>query len=150
MTGQMILRALSPYVADLYLARGSHTNTNRNSGFDLIVTEPTVCKARQVTYVDFKIQAMTTCGSGFFLLPRSSLSKTPLRLANSVGLIDPTYRGNLIAALENTSDTDFILAESSRPVQIAVPSLQPFDIEWTFMELPNTERGSGGFGSTGR
>jgi dUTP pyrophosphatase len=103
-----------------------------------------------VTYVDFKIQAMTTCGSGFFLLPRSSLSKTPLRLANSVGLIDPTYRGNLIAALENTSDTDFILAESSRPVQIAVPSLQPFDIEWTFMELPNTERGSGGFGSTGR
>jgi dUTP pyrophosphatase len=147
MTGLMILRAMSPYIAEMYLGR--HTSTGGNSGFDLIVPESIVCKARQVTYVDFKVQGMTTNGSGFFLLPRSSLSKTPLRLANSVGLIDPTYRGNLIAALENTSSEDVIIPANSRPVQLALPSLQPFDLEWTFMELPKTDRGAGGFGSTG-
>jgi len=140
---------MSPYIADIYLGRGSHTSTGGNSGFDLTVPETVVCRAQQVTFVDFRIQGMTGNGSGFFLMPRSSLSKTPLRLANSVGLIDPTYRGNLIAALENTSNEDFILPGGSRPVQLALPSLQPFDIEWTYTELPKTDRGAGGFGSSG-
>ena len=143
----MILRALSTTAADHYIDRKWHTEGN--SGFDLLVLEPTVCKAKSVTYVGFDVQAMTSNGSGFFLLPRSSLSKTPLRLANSVGLIDPNYRGNLIAALENTSDEDFTLARTSRPVQLALPSLMPFDVVWSTEDLPATERGAGGFGSTG-
>ena len=143
----MILRALTTEAADYYSQRKWHTEGN--SGFDLLVQEPTICKAKTVTYVGFDVQAMTSNGSGFFLLPRSSLSKTPLRLANSVGLIDPTYRGNIIAALENTSDEDFVLARTSRPVQLALPSLMPFDVIWSTEDLPATERGSGGFGSTG-
>ena len=143
----MILRALSTTAVDHYVDRAWHTDGN--SGFDLQVLEPTVCKAKSVTYVGFDVQAMTSNGSGFFLLPRSSLSKTPLRLANSVGLIDPNYRGNLIAALENTSDEDFTLARTSRPVQLALPSLMPFDVVWSTEDLPTTERGAGGFGSTG-
>lgn len=143
----MLLRALSTEVSDSYLDRKWHTEGN--SGFDLLVTEPTLCKAKTVTYVNFGLQAMTSDGSGFFLLPRSSLSKTPLRLANSVGLIDPTYRGSLIAALENTSDEDYMLARTSRPVQIAISSLRPFDVIWATEDLPKTERGAGGFGSTG-
>ena len=143
----MILRALSSHAVDHYVDR--KWNTEGNSGFDLLVLEPTICKAKSVTYVGFDIQAMTSNGSGFFLLPRSSLSKTPLRLANSVGLIDPNYRGPIIAALENTSDEDFVLARTSRPVQLALPSLMQFDVIWSTQDLPVTERGAGGFGSTG-
>lgn len=143
----MILRALTTEATDHYIDRKWHTDGN--SGFDLLVLEPTICKPKSVTYVTFDIQAMTSNGSGFFLLPRSSLSKTPLRLANSVGLIDPNYRGNIIAALENTSDEEFTLARTSRPVQLALPSLMPFDVIWSTQELPATERGDGGFGSTG-
>jgi dUTP pyrophosphatase len=92
---------------------------------------------------------MTSDGAGFFLLPRSSISKTPLRLANSVGLIDPTYRGTLMAALENTSSGDITIHAGTRLMQVCVPSLMPFRVEWADY-LPATARGAGGFGSTGK
>jgi dUTP pyrophosphatase len=144
----MNFHAESPDVAALYASRS--TATDGNSGFDLMTPRPTLCLAGRVTFVDFGVQAMTRDGSGYFLLPRSSISKTPLRMANSVGLIDPTYRGNLIAALENISNDDFLLTTSSRVVQVALPSLMPFDVHWSEDKLPETQRGAGGFGSTGK
>jgi dUTP pyrophosphatase len=124
-------------------------DTNGNSGFDLYLPEDTVFPAGKVTFVDFGISAKTTGGSGFWVLPRSSLSKTPLRLANSMGLIDPSYRGNLIGAFDNTSDTDYTVEKGTRLLQMCVPVLMPFNIEWVD-KLDDTSRGAGGFGSTGK
>ena len=129
---------------EFYAAR---TSTGKSSGYDLFLPEDIVFPAKKVTFVDFGIKATTENGHGYWLLPRSSLSKTPLRLANSVGLIDGDYRGNLIAALENTSDTDFVVPRGTRLVQIALASLAPFAV--TFGSLDETARGGGGFGSTG-
>lgn len=124
-------------------------NTGLNSGFDLFVPEDTIFPGKKVTFLDHQIK-MTPVGvaCGFWLMPRSSISKTPLRLANSMGLIDSTYRGNLIAALENTSDTEYFVAKGTRLMQVCLPNLQPFAMNKA-MKLPDTDRGAGGFGSTG-
>ena len=129
-------------------------NTGLNSGFDLYVPQDTVFPAKKVTFLDHQIKMTPVNGDkggigfGFWLMPRSSISKTPLRLANSMGLIDSTYRGNLIAALENTSDQDYTVAKGTRLMQVCLSSLQPFTLIKT-QKLPDTERGAGGFGSTG-
>jgi dUTP pyrophosphatase len=90
---------------------------------------------------------------GFYLYPRSSTgTKTPLRLANSVGIIDSGYRGPLIAAFDNWKQDEFLVQEGQRLVQICAPDLSyPLYIILVDKEedLGKTIRGSGGFGSTG-
>jgi dUTPase len=101
---------------------------------------------------------------GFYLYPRSSITKTRMRLANSVGIIDAGYRGDLIAAVDTigifgSTDIWHIWKETLSPIQkydryfqVCAPDLSPFlvHIVETEQELsPPTERGSGGFGSTG-
>lgn len=87
---------------------------------------------------------------GYYLYPRSSTgTKTPLRMANSVGIIDSGYRGNIIAAFDNKSEHQFNIEKGQRLVQICPPNLEyPLWIELV-NQLDNTERGAGGFGSTG-
>jgi dUTP pyrophosphatase len=84
---------------------------------------------------------------GYYLYPRSSIIKTPLRLANSVGIIDPTYRGEIIAAVDNLSDSDFVLQRNTSLFQLCMPDLRAFPVVFTD-SLDSTARGDGGFGST--
>ena len=85
----------------------------------------------------------------YYLYPRSSISKTPLRLANSVGIIDAGYRGNIIACVDNIKNISFKIEKGTRLFQICGPTLEPITFRLV-EELSNTQRGSGGFGSTGR
>jgi dUTP pyrophosphatase len=85
----------------------------------------------------------------FYIYPRSSISKTPLRLANSVGIIDSGYRGELIAVFDNISDYEYIILPGTRLVQTCLPDLIPFSVKLVDNDFPTTERGDGGFGSTG-
>jgi dUTPase len=96
--------------------------------------------------------------TGFYMYPRSSLSKTNLRLANSTGIIDAGYRGNLIGMFdvvnieEHDNSYDYLIKPYTRLLQICAPSLVPIYVEIvdTENELGTmTERGTGGFGSTG-
>ncbi|MBR5571915.1 MAG: dUTP diphosphatase [Oscillospiraceae bacterium] len=81
---------------------------------------------------------------------RSGLaSKFGITMANGVGVIDSDYRGELKVALFNSSDTDYTIHDGDRIAQLMVlpvvqPTLQMVE------ELDETERGEGGFGSTGR
>ena len=86
----------------------------------------------------------------YYLYPRSSISKTPLRLSNSVGIIDAGYRGNIIAKVDNLDrENDYIIEAGTRLFQICSPTLDPINIE-VVNQLSESSRGSGGFGSTGR
>ena len=76
-------------------------------------------------------------------------SKTPLRLANSMGLIDKGYRGNIMGCFDNRSDEDYLIKKGDRLLQICSPSLDEISYELVD-ELDRTERGTGGFGSTGK
>ena len=88
------------------------------------------------------------------MYPRSSLSKTPLRLANSVGIIDSGYRGNLIGMFDCIrGESPYKVPQYSKLVQICSPGLKPIfvTIVDTVEELGlDTIRGEGGFGSTGK
>jgi hypothetical protein len=93
--------------------------------------------------------------TGYYMYPRSSLSKTHLRLANSVGIIDSGYRGHLIGMLDviNTENQCYYGKAYERYLQVCAPSLVPIIVEIveTKDALGNeTERGDNGFGSTGR
>ena len=87
----------------------------------------------------------------YYMYPRSSMgSKTRLRLANSVGIIDSGYRGNLGAVLDNIG-SDVANTDTDRLLQICSPTLEPFmvTIVESEEELGITSRGNNGFGSTG-
>ena len=87
----------------------------------------------------------------FYLYPRSSISRTPIRLANSVGIIDSGYRGELMVVVDNINieGEPFVIERGTRLFQICVPDLQPFQHVQVVSELSSSQRGSGGFGSTG-
>jgi dUTP pyrophosphatase len=93
---------------------------------------------------------MKEYNSGFYLYPRSSLSNTPLRLANSVGIIDSGYRGHIMGKFDVL--VNYIVDKDSRQLQICAPGLIPIipiivDYKEELGQI--TPRGSGGFGSTG-
>lgn len=148
-----------------------------NSGFDLFVPAETVFdKDFAAKFVDLKIKTeMIYCDKnmqvtleteegeqetvsgasyscGYYVYPRSSISKTPLMLANHVGIIDSGYRGNLMAAVRKlpTEQSSYIVEKHTRLFQICHPSLCPvFVVLVPESELNSSERGDGGFGSTG-
>lgn len=85
------------------------------------------------------------------LFVRSSFGKKGLMLKNSVGVIDSDYRGEVIAQVINTSKRDIVLVDTERFAQIVVvPCLSLKDNLEVVDELEETERGEGGFGSTGK
>ena len=125
----------------------------RDAGVDL-VSPAFVAEAGTVAKISQQCSAAVYdtergCFRAYWMLPRSSLSKTPLRLANSVGLIDAGYRGTLLAAVDVRSQ--HVGEANTRLFQIAAPDLLPFDEIWIVAEIPGgpTARGAGGFGSTG-
>lgn len=81
---------------------------------------------------------------------RSGLaSKHGIGLANSVGVVDSDYRGEIFCPLINLSDKEFILQPLERMAQLIIAPVHIMDIE-VVDELDATVRGSGGFGHTGR
>lgn len=81
---------------------------------------------------------------------RSGLgSKHGITMANAVGVVDSDYRGEIMITLANHSDTDFTVNNGDRVAQlILTPVFTPTLVEVD--ELDDTDRGQGGFGSTGR
>lgn len=131
-----------------------------DSGFDLLVpTNETFENSIKTKFINFQIKcemAYYDCKlkeitqSPYYIYPRSSISKTPLMLANHVGIIDSGYRGDLIGAFR-CLDKEYNVESNTRLLQICHPSLCPvYVVIVPESELSNTERGSGGFGSTGK
>jgi dUTP pyrophosphatase len=136
-----------------------------DAGFDLFSPyELLTCTSANVNKLDFKIKCsaqvvelsddenITRYNTGFYMHPRSSISKTPLRLANSTGIVDSGYRGNLIGMFDCLKPT-YDIEKHDRLIQICAPGLMPIFAELVYIrdELGmNTMRGEGGIGSTGR
>ena len=85
-----------------------------------------------------------------FILPRSSIgAKTPLRLSNSVGLIDSGYRGELGILYDNISDTPYTINAGDRIAQLLVMPSYRFQAKVVDI-LADSDRGEGGFGASGK
>ena len=89
-------------------------------------------------------------GYAAMLLPRSGLGhKHGIVLGNLVGLIDSDYQGQLMVSLWNRTDSPFVIEPMERVAQmVIVPVVQAeFNV---VSDFPASERGEGGYGSTGR
>jgi len=140
---------------DLYV-RGAETYMakpygERDAGFDLYCEARTLCETGKINQnvVAAVYDTDRKIFRAYWMLPRSSISKTSLRLANSVGLIDAGYRGNLLAAVDVSKPEQVQFGD--RYFQITAPDLLPFDRIEIVDTIPGgpTLRGTGGFGSTG-
>ena len=121
-----------------------------DSGFDLF--NPCKVDLIETTKVNFNVKcAMMEENNSlpFYLYMRSSLSKTNIRLANSVGIIDKGYRGDICAYFD-VLEPD-VLELYQRPVQLCANDLEFFNVVLVdnFDSFKNTLRGENGFGSTG-
>jgi dUTPase len=140
-----------------------------DAGFDLFAPTGThlSCRSGVTKKVDFSIRCsagiyylgkylrngtqVVNYTTGYYVYPRSSISKTPLRLANNTGIIDAGYRGHLIGMFD--VHEDYVIQPLDRLVQICAPGLVPIFVEIvaTMDALgPSTSRGSNGLGSSGR
>ena len=125
-----------------------------DSGLDLFINEDIVVKPGETVKINLNIKSCALDDNGkpcsYLIYPRSSIVRTPLRLANSVGVIDRDYRGNLYGVFDNIKDFTYKIKKGDRLLQICAPDLSPITmVIKDELEDPGT-RGEGGFGSTGR
>lgn len=128
--------------------------TDENAGYDLKICENVVAR-HEPSLVSLGVKALLQTEDGivchFSLEPRSSIYKTGFIMANSRGIIDKSYRGELKAPMVNLNPYAPTLQAGTRYFQIVAP-----DMGWISevryineSDLPTTARGEGGFGSTG-
>jgi dUTP pyrophosphatase len=152
----------SPEIAEFYKSR---QNFSTDAGIDLYCPNDLEITMGQTSLLDLQVKCRMLDPNGnpvsYYVYPRSSISQTPLSLANSVGIIDRDYRGNIKAAFRHNVDLSFLavgatfenlpkytVKKGTRLVQITSPTLDPLQLKIVDC-LDDTARGTGGFGSTG-
>ncbi|MBQ6546654.1 MAG: dUTP diphosphatase [Bacilli bacterium] len=121
------------------------------AGFDLyaILDDELTIKSHETILVKTGLSMEIPIGYAGMIFARSGLAtKKGLAPANKVGVVDSDYRGEVMVVLHNHSNTSQTISNGERIAQMVI---MPFyKAEFTVVdELSNTERGSGGFGSTG-
>ena len=125
-----------------------------DAGMDLTAVE--VVRESVKVHVKFGLAMEIPEGHVGLIFPRSSIHKTDLRLSNCVGVIDSGYRGEIMAVFDSDPTRRFLAGFSAsdfkagdRCAQIIImpyPQVEFEEVE----ELSETERGTGGYGSSGR
>lgn len=128
-----------------------------DAGLDLFSPEDITIYPGETKFIDLGISCQMktdTKNVSYYMYARSSISKTPLILANSVGIIDSAYTGSIISAFRNIGTEKYTIKKGDRLVQICAPNLGEFKFELVDDLTPfissKSNRGTGGFGSTGR
>ena len=126
--------------------------TEASAGMDLRadIAEPMEIKPLQRVMVPTGIYIALPEGTEAQVRPRSGLAaKHGVTVLNSPGTIDADYRGEIRVILVNLSDEPFTVNPGERIAQMVVARYE--QVQWEEVaELDGTERGEGGFGSTGR
>ena len=120
-----------------------------DAGMDLVITDIKGENKYDITY-GFGISMEIPEGFVGLVFPRSSIRKTDLSLSNSVGVIDSGYRGEIQATFKKENGLDSLAYKvGDRICQIMIIPHPTIEFE-EVNELNNTDRGQGGFGSTGK
>lgn len=124
--------------------------TEGASGFDLHSTETKVIMPGETELISTGLAVAIPIGYEMQVRPRSGLSlKTGLRVANSPGTVDADYRGEVKVIITNTGHIPQYIKTGDRVAQGVICPVYYANFEQV-NELDNTNRGSGGFGSTGK
>jgi len=119
-----------------------------DAGLDLFVVEEQIIEGGKTELINLGISCETKEKRPYLLMPRSSISKTPIRLCNSVGLIDAGYRGEIMAMCDNIKSNAYTVKKGHRLFQLVATDSSPIHFELV-NNLDITTRGTDGFGSTG-
>ena len=128
-----------------------HYATNQSAGMDLRanLVEPIVLKTLERTLVKTGLFIELPIGYEAQVRPRSGLSyKKGITVLNSPGTIDADYRGEIGVILVNLSSEEFVIKDGERVAQMIITKHEQAIWE-EVIELVETQRGAGGFGSTG-
>lgn len=155
--GSLLLRVKVIDESDTELAdkyRSHSAAYHGDSGIDLFVSNDTVVPARTSVLIDTGViialgdeetHRLHSCD----LRSRSSIYKTPLIQQNGVGTIDKMYAGPIKLAVYNLSDKDYTVERFTRLCQVVGPGLLELRVRLVESIDVATDRGSGGFGSSG-
>lgn len=120
-----------------------------DAGFDLFSIEDTLLKAGEFKALGTGVAIQLPPGTEGQIRPRSGLALNKgVTVLNSPGTIDEGYRGELKVILINHSKEDFQIEKDMKIAQLVIKPLLDVGLEIS-TELTETERGEGGFGSTG-
>lgn len=118
--------------------------------FDLAAATSKVVPAGKTVLVPLGIKVAIPGGYEMQIRPRSGVSlKTSLRIANAPGTIDSDYRGEVCALVENVGQADATVKKGERICQGCIKPIYKAFFD-RVSSLPETDRGEGGFGSTGK
>ena len=145
------VKAVSPRVgADIpapFYASAGAAAMDLHACIDEAVTIP--AGGRQVIPTGIAI-ALPSADYVALIFARSGLGiKHGIAPANCVGVIDSDYRGEIMVGLHNASDTDYTIQPADRIAQMMITPVVQAQVELAD-ELDDTDRGAGGFGSTGK
>jgi len=129
-----------------------HYGTEASAGVDLRanIAEAITLKPLERTLVKTGLFIELPIGYEAQVRPRSGLAyKNGVTVLNTPGTIDADYRGEIGVILVNLSNEDFVIENGERVAQMVIAKHE--QAEWSIVEsLSDTERGAGGFGSTGK
>lgn len=146
-----------------FYSTGQYNRSDDNAGFDLYASanmhiEQTpqlipfgiICRLLKVNPMPNGMpNEVIKSDSHFWLAPRSSIFKSGLMMANSIGVIDKSYRGELKAPVWSMTG-DSRVSYGDRLFQIVAPDMGWIRNVRIVDSMPGTQRGDGGFGSTGK
>jgi dUTP pyrophosphatase len=124
--------------------------TKGSAGYDLRadLDQPTIINPQETFLVNTGLSMAMPESISAFILPRSGLAlKHGITIPNAPGLIDSDYRGDICVILKNDGDQPFRINDGDRIAQLVFVDLLSPPLVFS-PELSNTDRGSGGFGST--
>jgi deoxyuridine 5'-triphosphate nucleotidohydrolase len=146
-TGDEDLKKL--YQNQIIVKDKTYSYMHSDSGFDLFTPKDVKIGPRESKMVDLEIKCEPKFAGGYYLYPRSSFGKTPLRLKHSVGIIDNSYRNSVKALVENMSDSEtFEMKAGERYFQLCHPTLIAMKVIMV-EKVSHSTRGAG-FGSSGK
>lgn len=121
-----------------------------DAAFDLqaAITEPVTIAPLETATIGTGLAFAIPQGYFGLAMPRSSMAKRGLMLANTVGVIDSGYRGEVLMVIRNVSNAPATIQPLERLCQMAIVPVAHATIE-EVAELPPSERGETGFGSSG-
>ena len=106
------IRPFNAQVKSIYANHGHFHDGD--AGLDLFVINEQTIGPGESTLIHLEIACENSDGRPYLLMPRSSIAKTPLRLSNSIGLIDGGYRGEIMAAVDNIKDERYTVEPGQR------------------------------------
>ena len=144
---ELLIKTLNKTAQEMY---ENHDHFHKgDAGLDLYILEELEFLPGETHLIKLGISCQPVNGRAYYLFPRSSISKTPLRMSNSIGLIDGGYRGEIMASCDNIKNIPYTIKKGQRLFQLVATDSSAISYKIVDL-LENTSRGQGGFGSTGK